>query len=77
MTDYHDHYFDADDANTFLPLLAEQPNIIGPRFGTLEVAGTNPARVYIAVRGSQPIETPIGAEVTPPEIATSLLGVWA
>lgn len=77
MSQYYDHFFDAEDANAFLPLLAAEPNIIGPRFGTPEIAGTHEARVYIAVRSTQPIETPLGAQVTPPDIATSLLGVWA
>lgn len=73
---YHDHYFDSDDANAFLPLLASEPNIIGPRFGNGE-AGSDAARVYIGVRASSPLTVPEGAQVTPTEVGIALLGVWA
>lgn len=76
MTDYHDHYFDAPDANIFLPLLASAPNIIGPVFGVAK-AGSDPQRVYIAVRSAAPLSPPAGAVVTPTEIGIALLGVWA
>ncbi len=76
MTQYHDHYFDAADANVFLPLLATQPNIIGPMWGQADV-GADPARVYIAVRSTTQLVTPEGAVMTPLETGIALLGVWA
>ena len=76
MTTYYDHYFDAADANAFLPLLASQPNIIGPVFGQ-EAVGANPARVYIAVRSTVPLPLPDGAAVTNAALGMAQLGVWA
>lgn len=76
MTTYYDHYFDAADANAFLPLLASQPDIIGPAFGNAG-AGADPARVYIAVRTTAPLPVPEGAAVTPLELGRAQLGVWA
>lgn len=76
MTTYHDHYFDAADVNIFLPLLASEPNIIGPQFGVEEL-GSDPARSYIAVRSTTLLDPPAGATVTDNAVALALLGVWA
>lgn len=76
MTTYIDSYFDSDDANAFLSLLASEPNIIGPLPGVAEL-GSDPARLYLAVRSTAPLETPAGCAVTPPETGIALLGVWA
>lgn len=39
-TSYLDSYWEAADMAAFLPLLATQPNIIGPVMGQPEVAGS-------------------------------------
>jgi|GEM_PF-1167448 len=77
MTHYYDAAFDAPDVSLFLPLLASEANIIGPRSGSADVAGSDPARCYIAVRALAPVDVPAGAQITDPALATQLLGVWA
>lgn len=76
MSEYHDHYFDTDDANAFLPLLASERNIIGPMRGDAEL-GSDPQRVYIAVRSLSVLPVPEGAVATESETGIALLGVWA
>lgn len=73
---YYDHYFDAAEATAFLPLLASEPNIIGPCWGRDDL-GSNPQRLYIAVRSAQVLDVPEGAEATDIALAQALLGVWA
>lgn len=77
MTTYHDGDFDSGDVSAFLPLLAHEPNIIGPVSGREDVPGSDPARYYIRVRSTAPLPLPEGATVTDPQVATALLGVWA
>lgn len=76
-TSYLDSYWEAADMAAFLPLLATQPNIIGPVMGLPEVAGSNPSHAYIAVRSDAPIEAPVGCVAADPSVAIQLLGVWA
>jgi hypothetical protein len=77
MTTYIDHYWDSDNVLNFTTVLAEQPNIIGPKVGDADVAGTSPARFYISVRSAEILPTPVGCAETPIAMATALLGVWA
>jgi hypothetical protein len=77
MTSYFDHAFDSDDVNAFLPILASEPNVIGPLPGSSEVPGADPARFYLKVRALAPVATPVGAVMTDPAVADALLGVWA
>ncbi len=76
-TDYYDYAFDSDDVNAFLPLLASEPNLIGPRPGHPDMAGSDPARFYLRVRATAPLEAPANVAVTDPAIAEAVLGVWA
>lgn len=70
MTTYYDYYWHSADVNAFLPLLADEPNIIGPRQG-------DDNQWYIAVRTATPRATPDNCTLTDTAVAQALLGVWA
>lgn len=70
MTFYHDYYWHSADVNAFLPVLAEEPNLIGPRKG-------EDGQWYLAVRAVGERLPPEGCAVTAPVTAQTVLGVWA
>ena len=77
MNSYYDYAFDSADVSDFLPLLASEANLIGPLPGSPEVPGSDPARLYLKVRASAPLQAPEGLAVTDALVADALLGVWA
>lgn len=68
---YTDFYWQSEVVEVFWPVIAHEPNIIGPVYDSIA------NRYVIAVRSDTPLDCPSGATLLPLAEAQSLLGVWA